>query len=318
MGIKRCIFLFQLLVFSACSPAGLSGSTEGSLPGVEKITDNLMIYCPAQHAVREEREDDDTDPLRILLSRSRYWSEDGHLDVVARLDGAAAGTVLAGRILDLSGRKLSDFTIEPPGERFVFYPAIPERLLGGGAGKLEVAWIGADGNILGYLEEGFRVERFSEDIKTSGSIPLYVANEAGVSESRVPFTAGVPFPRGALYDTSDLRLVSADGSEEIPVQVREIARWSKFGSVKWAALEGGGRGCALRVAAGIPAEGGGEGAAAVLCGCAYTAARAGSNSRLPDNRPRGGGDTPGFVVDAGAGQLHDSGRCARGNLPAGC
>lgn len=55
-----------------------------SLLGVEVIEDTLPILDGAGR-MRDPRPGDEFEPMRVLLSRSRYWQQDGHMDVVIRL-----------------------------------------------------------------------------------------------------------------------------------------------------------------------------------------------------------------------------------------
>ncbi len=68
---------------------------------------------------------------------------------------------------------------------------------------------------------------------TAKYVPLTLA--AGPAASAVPVRSGIPFPSGALTSVANLRLESADGSQEIPAQFDAISKWPD-GSVKVALL----------------------------------------------------------------------------------
>jgi hypothetical protein len=61
------------------------------------------------------------------------------------------------------------------------------------------------------------------------------AKSACVSAVEQPVTAGIPFPKGQLADSTHLRLLGPDGGD-IPLQLRPLAHWSD-GSVKWLLLD---------------------------------------------------------------------------------
>ncbi len=218
----------------ACLAATLVSPTPGfaGLPDIELevIADPLPFYDG--RAVRIPRQDETLPPLRTLMSRNRYWAEDGHLDIIAQLDSDTPAGTLELRLLDASGQLLEQFTIDPiPGQSLALYPPIPADLAAGGSGFAEVLWR-RDGAVVASERESFRVERFAAPVGESGTIQLTIPNSTGATLQASPATVGVPFPRGVLYDTDHLRLLDEDGGE-ITMQVMETARWSKFGSIKW-------------------------------------------------------------------------------------
>lgn len=220
-----------------------SQGTADPLLGVEVIEQPLPLFDPSDNSVRLPRQDEEFPPLRVLLSRQRYWAQDGHMDVIIQLAGEVRGQ-LAVTIRGDGGEGEVAFTIEPlPGADFIFYPVIPDFLRDGGGGTIVIRWQ-VGGETVAYEELPFRVERYKEPVPLSGAVPLIISNPGGVSESAVPVTVGVPFPRGVLRDVAQLRLVDSDG-REIPLQVNDTSRWSKFGSVRWVlcdftvALDGG-------------------------------------------------------------------------------
>ncbi len=199
--------------------------------GVDAIDSVLPVFDGTWF--RAEREGEELPDLRVLLSRSRYWAQDGHLDVVVRLAGAAlaSGVVVEGHFSLPDGSPAGWFTIDPPAAAFVFYPKIPGQIAAHGAGRLEVAVRDGDTVIAEEAAE-FRVEVFEEPVGPRGRVSIHVPNDSGVFMDGFPVSVGVPFPRGVLASTDRLRLVDGDG-KPVALQVEERARWSKYGSVKW-------------------------------------------------------------------------------------
>lgn len=218
-----------LLFLISCVFAPLSAAEP--LLGVEVIDEPLPLFDPTDNSVRLPRETDEFPPLRVLLSRERYWAQDGHMDVIVQLAGTVNGH-LAVTIRGAGGERETAFTIDPlPGAAFIFYPRIPAELMDGGEGTIEIQWV-VDGQAIATEDRHFRVVRFAEPVERTGAVPLTIPNPAGVVESAVPVTVGVPFPRGVLRDAAHLRLVDGDG-REIPLQVNDTNRWSKFGTLRW-------------------------------------------------------------------------------------
>jgi len=62
-------------------------------------------------------------------------------------------------------------------------------------------------------------------------IPLTVHNFSSQASPEVPVWTGLPFPKGAVPDTSSLRLLDENG-RVVPAQFDVLARWSD-GSAKW-------------------------------------------------------------------------------------
>ncbi len=67
----------------------------------------------------------------------------------------------------------------------------------------------------------------------TATVPLRVRNPHAVHVRDVAVTSGIPFPQGALSSAENVRLLHA--GTEVPLQVRETARWLD-GSVKWLLL----------------------------------------------------------------------------------
>lgn len=214
-----------------------TGPAESGVLGVQPINDPLPFYDAAGNAVRDPRPGDVFPPMRVLLSRDRYWTQDRALDVVVQLaepEGGMPRSELRVTLSDEAGRELSRHTLQPPGPRFIFHPEIPEALAEGGVGSIELAWIHHN-RYLDRQTHSFRVEPYPETAPRSGSITLTIPNRTEAVAEAVPVTVGVPFPRGILEDVSHLRLVSIDDDErtEIPLQARETNRWAPYGTVKW-------------------------------------------------------------------------------------
>jgi len=212
---------------------GLASSlASGQILGLESIDAVLPFFDPKSRSIRDPQPGDELPPMRVLLSRSRFWAQDKHLDVVVQLDAEHPQGALRVRLLDSNGQDLSRFDISPlPGPRFIFYPRIPDGLAEGGKGEIELTWL-RESRVVAEHREAFRVEQFEEPAARSGRVRLSMPNRPGLAQRGVPVTAGVPFPRGTLTDVSHLRLVD-ERDREHPLQVMETARWSKYGSIKW-------------------------------------------------------------------------------------
>lgn len=216
-------------------------------PPVRVIEAPIPFYDPEQGRVRMpgyiapsggQESQEIFPPLRVLISRERYWAEDGHLELIVQLwpEDRSEGAAVSGRIVAEDGSELHSFEIDPvPGANFAVFPELPEALLAGGAGELQMLLHDATGEQTGDFTGPFRVERFDAGVAPGGSVPLEVPNPEGITAQNLPFTVGVPFPRGAVRDTDALRLyrLTGLGRREIPLQVTEAQRWSAFGSLQW-------------------------------------------------------------------------------------
>ncbi len=69
----------------------------------------------------------------------------------------------------------------------------------------------------------------------SGRVRLTVAEPSGVARGSAPLTVGLPLPRGALGDASNVRLLDPGGAA-LPLQTRSLSRWPD-GSIKWILLD---------------------------------------------------------------------------------
>ncbi len=67
------------------------------------------------------------------------------------------------------------------------------------------------------------------------SIPISVAETAGIARSAEPVSAGIPLPREAVFGVGELALLDAAGNA-VPTQFEVLARWPD-GSVKWLLVE---------------------------------------------------------------------------------
>lgn len=66
------------------------------------------------------------------------------------------------------------------------------------------------------------------------SIPIHVTEVGGIRRTQFPVTVRVPFPRGALRDPSNVKLLN--NQTEVPSQPSAEARWPD-GSVQWLSLD---------------------------------------------------------------------------------
>ena len=63
------------------------------------------------------------------------------------------------------------------------------------------------------------------------SVPLrFIAQETPVRRGE-PVTVGLPWPRGAVKEDQQFRLITPDGNEA-PLQTRVLDRWPD-GSIRW-------------------------------------------------------------------------------------
>ncbi len=227
------IKLIWLLLAAVTSPCFAEETLK-----VEPIDEALPFYEADLRRVRNALPDDAFPPLRVLMAKSRFWAQEKYLSLVVQIDPRAAGVELEALELELrvlTPDGVSQHLIRPDTRAAMLYPAIPESLHAGGVGTIEVVLRQRGGDVIAHSTEPFRVETFAQVVSTSGMVPLTISNGNKVSVRGLPITAGVPFPMGVLADTVNLRLIALDqpGRPEIPFQVESIAKWSKWGSIKW-------------------------------------------------------------------------------------
>src|SRR5690242_11076887 len=70
--------------------------------------------------------------------------------------------------------------------------------------------------------------------QTRGSVNVYVKESAGIRRTAYPVNARVPFPQGALADSSKARLMN--GEMETPAQIAAESMW-RDGSIHWLAVD---------------------------------------------------------------------------------
>lgn len=229
--IKVGLSSIVLLFFGLLPCHGEWGGDGDSVLGVEEIESVLPVFDGVWF--RAEGEAENFAPLRVLLSRSRYWEQDGHIDVVIRLsgEGELSGAQVSGHFVTAGGEDVGLFSLLPPGRAFIVYLRIPDAVRESGGGELVVELVDGDRR-LALESRPFRVERYDEPVDRVGRVPIVVGNPGGVVMDGLPVSVGVPFPRGVLWDLASLRLVDGCG-EELSLQVAERARWSKYGSIKW-------------------------------------------------------------------------------------
>lgn len=174
------------------------------------------------------------EPVRLLLSKHRYPSEDLHLDAVVWVtppEGEPRQGELLIRLLDASGGVLAENRIDANSATGWFFSVgFPPQLLKGGKGELDVIWL-RDGKEVGRASDWFDVVA-PTGVATSGRVPIGVINRPGATVGGAPITVGIPFPRGALADAAHVRLVDENG-KEVPVQTKVTSRWSRYGSIRW-------------------------------------------------------------------------------------
>jgi hypothetical protein len=137
------------LSLAAPDPARLLAA---DLFGMEVIRDTLPVSVPDARpnwaaVIRDPRPGEQFPAMRVILSRSRYWQQDRHLDVVVRLQAPAGielrSTRMRGTISEVAGRRLSQFDLASvPGVQFVLYPRFPAGFLG--LSQMELTWLADD------------------------------------------------------------------------------------------------------------------------------------------------------------------------------
>jgi hypothetical protein len=76
---------------------------------------------------------------------------------------------------------------------------------------------------------------FVDSLRAAWSVPLEVAEPAGIARRLAPVTSGVPFPPGLLQTNGPVRLLD-ERDEAVPLQANCLATW-RDGSVKWLLLD---------------------------------------------------------------------------------
>lgn len=237
---RACPLVASAIALAFATLGSLSAGSSAhadALLGVEIIDEPLPIMASAQ-TFRYPQSIDEQQPMRVVVSRSRYWEEDGHMDVVVQFSARIpiADTHLNVRIKNEAGTPLQHIEFSPPpAEAFIFFPALPDTLTAGQKGTLELIW-SRNGELLESFSQPFRVESHGIKEPLEGAIRIDIANPDGVSEPNIPFSVGIPLPRGLIHDVSQLELRRKDGTQ-VPMQVEERARWTKYGSLKWLGID---------------------------------------------------------------------------------
>lgn len=206
---------------------------------VERVEGQFPLYDGSRGTqLRFPAPDDDLPPMRLWLSKERYWVQDRHLDAIVEIhdwdDALLDSGSLRVRLLDSDGTQVAAWVHHGlPGPRFSFYPQFPpEWASTANNGELQVVVEDKAGQQIAAGSQPFRLEWFDEPAARTGRVAILLPNENAVVATGVPVTVGVPFPRGALQDAANVRLVDSGGNE-VAVQIQETGRWSKFGDVRW-------------------------------------------------------------------------------------
>lgn len=239
----NCLILSCAALTALISPpahaAGVEQFPADSILEIETIEGPLPILESGGRILfRYPTPEDKLPPLRVVLSRSRYWLEDKHLDIVIQLNNEAdlQGTVIARIRNDANGQTVAEYRFTPPpAPAFIFFPKIPEALKAGDRATLEVELL-RDNAKQAEISIPFRLESFDAKIAPSGDIPVVIGNPAAIRADNLPFSVGVPLPRGLIYSLDQIELRDESGTP-IPAQMDIRARWSKYGSIKWIMLD---------------------------------------------------------------------------------
>lgn len=222
--------------------------SDGNMLGLRSMPER-QIYLDEQHGrTRDTVNRHFNEPVKIRLSKYHYPHEDRHLDVIVWTSPPERGQEPQGhlkiKLKDAGGDTLAEHEIGELSRSGLFFSmGFPPQLEGSQA-ALEAVWYDGD-HEMGRASATFHV-RQAASVEVSGRVPITVLNEPGAHASAAPMTTGVPFPRGALTEASNVRLVDEHG-EAVPLQTKVTARWSRFGSIKWllcdftADLDGGPR-----------------------------------------------------------------------------
>lgn len=214
-----------ILTLGATVACPVACAAEGAPPPPMEIIEDPLPW-PEANAGQQ---------VRMALSRFRYHAEDGHLDVILERvredphgDGDAPGTVTL-TIAGGDGVQLYTSTWDAPADIFVCYPPIPPKLVGA-TGVIEAVWT-VPGQEAGRSSANFRVQAPAGNADR-GRVRLHIPNPTGATVRGLPQTVGVPFPRGALREEANVRLVD-DSGREVPLQTVVTSRWSRFGPIRW-------------------------------------------------------------------------------------
>lgn len=195
--------------------------------GVEGVDEPLLRFDPESSPLIDRYGASPGQTAEWILSKSLFPAEDRYLDAVLLLDPAVAeaaeGVELS--LADGAGEVHYRYRLETVPGAQVFLSALIPPGLAGREGLLT-----ADLGEHGRTSARFGV-RPAAPPSASGRIALEVRHRGGAVRG-VPFTVGVPFPRGALWSADPLRLVTEAGTA-LPLQAEVAGRWARFGPVKW-------------------------------------------------------------------------------------
>ena len=208
----------------------------GALVGLQKLPKRQLRLTeyygkPEVHDIEFRRFP--FDPVKLRLSKRKYPAEDLHLDALLWTsppeDVPHTGS-LDLILKDAQSRELVRHTIADVSDTGWFFSVGLPPALTGKTGMLEAVWT-RDRREIGRCAETFGVLP-PATVAQSGRIPIRIVNEPGATVHNTPMTVGVPFPRGALYDASQVRLVN-ERDRDVPLQTRITGRWSRYGAIKW-------------------------------------------------------------------------------------
>lgn len=178
-------------------------------------------------------------PLYTELGLDREEYDNLDLDAQGIVLVRTGGRPLAGLRVSLrllqGDRVVTEQALPPLETGFVAFLLPVARLPAGDYTLVATLTGGSDATEAMSKWEFRRVDQgLAEGVTTRGRIPLKIPERDFLPNTPWPIRTGVPFPKGALTDPSQVRLL-ADG-KEVPCQASVRARWAPRGSIRWLGL----------------------------------------------------------------------------------
>jgi len=177
-------------------------------------------------------------PLHVdlVLDREEYddLDRDANGIMLIRTGGRAFASLAAKLQLKQNGNPVGEQDLPAVSEEMTSF-LLPVTDLKPGTYTVETVITGKD-NVQARSERTFRrvAAGLATGVTTAGAISLRLPQRDIANDVPWPVRTGVPFPKGALNDPANVRLLA--GRNEIPCQVDVRARWSPRGSIRWLGL----------------------------------------------------------------------------------